>query len=799
MGHAEDASRFPNHGTLVFRIAAVPTGRNQHPRAGNYSRAQGWVVKWCVYDPFVGLSLAQRVALLPVDVRDEWLDTLPEEILTEMLNGEWWYVARPEQIPPMGDWLVALALAGRGWGKSRAGAEWLTEKVIQHPYDAHGQPTEWLLIGETLADTRTICLEGPAGMLRVLTRRKIEFRYKQSPRPMILFPDGAKVYAEGADDEDVGRGYNASGAWVDEICVAEGSPVATDRGVVPIEEITTADWVLTLGGFRRVTSARLTDTAADVLVIITDDAAVAVTPNHRVWVDERGWVRADAVQPGDTMLTWLPQMNQSLVTLPPSMTGTGSDGSSTSAWDTTSTETDLSYTEVSGQRSTAPSQKTMRSTTSMVNDGTTGWPTSNVLRHQLITDSLQALERTSPGWKADLNGPVEACEICGRDGSHGKWCAQNVAQRFSVQVCEQSSALSAVPAQFPCGSRKTRVVAVHKGCRPVRVYDLSVEGLPQFYAGGLLVHNCKWPKPYESWYQGILPSLRMDLISDHPRCFATTTPKPIKLLQEWMSRNDGTIHLMGGSTFDNATNLSAHVLRELKLRYAGTDLGEQELYGKMLELMGGGLFKRLDISNNRVQVVPDGIVARVVGMDPNLTGEDAETGLIAMARTRTDDMYVLGDRTVPHSGRAAALAAWRAVDEFDADLLVYEENLGKRYLQEVLQDAYAELVELGVFPRGTTPPMKPVHAKHGKKTRAEPVAMRSEQGRLHIVGEMPELENQMVLFDPESTRESPDRMDAMVHAAIRLMSGERRRGGISDPSKYDFPLDQGLYDLGRLM
>jgi len=470
----------------------------------------------------------QRVALLPPEEREQWLSSLPENVLLEIARGEWWYVARPEQIPPPGDWLIALALAGRGWGKSRAGAEWLTEQVTRHPYDRQGRPTEWLLIGETLADTRTICMEGPAGMLGVLERRKIFHRYKQSPRPMVLFPDGAKVYAEGADDEDVGRGYNASGAWLDEMA--------------------------------------------------------------------------------------------------------------------------------------------------------------------------------------------------------------------------------------------------------------------------------KWPKPYESWYEGILPSLRTDLVGDHPRAFITTTPKPIRILIEWLGRHDGTVHMMNGSTFDNAPNLSAHVLRELKLRYAGTSLGEQELYGKMLELTGGGLFKRMDIVRNRVESAPEHMVARVVGVDPNLTGEEAETGIVVVGRDVDDEMYVLGDRSFPGTGRQAAIHMWRTVAEFAADILVYETNLGKRWMSEVLSDAYVELRdEEGLFPAGTSPPMKGVDSKHGKKTRAEPVAMRNEQGRLHMVGEFEELENQMIVFDPESTRESPDRMDALVHACRYLMAGERRRMRVGDPSKYDFRLGQELYDLGRLL
>jgi len=66
------------------------------------------------------------------------------------------------------------------------------------------------------------------------------------------------------------------------------------------------------------------------------------------------------------------------------------------------------------------------------------------------------------------------------------------------------------------------------------------------------------------------------------------------------------------------------------------------------------------------------------------------------------------------------------------------------------------------------------------------------------VGELEDLENQMVLFDPQSTRESPDRMDAMVHASINLMAGERKQMRISDPSRYDFRLGQELYDLNNL-
>lgn len=423
---------------------------------------------------------------------------------------------------------MCLALAGRGFGKSRAGSEWIVERVTKHPFDRHGVPTEFLVVADTLADARTINAEGPSGILNVLHRRKIDHRYKQSPRPMVLFPGGSKIYLEGADDPDTGRGYNAAGILCDEMA--------------------------------------------------------------------------------------------------------------------------------------------------------------------------------------------------------------------------------------------------------------------------------KWIKPYETWYEGLLPSLRADLVDDHPRAFVTTTPKPIALLEEWVARDDGTIHIITGSTFDNASNLSAYALAEMKLRYDGTALGDQELYGKLLDLGTGGLFRRSDIVKYRVPgVKPEDLASIVVGCDPNLTGEDAVFGIVVAARSRDNHLYILADESTPSSGRAAALAVWRAAHRWKADTVVYEENLGKRYLEEVLRDAYAECLELGLFEPHTSPPMQKVHAKHGKKTRAEPVAMRSEQGRLHMVGIHEDLEKEMVRFDPESTRESPDRMDAMVHACIKLMSGERRKMRFGDPGSYDFQLTQDLYDLGRLL
>jgi len=121
------------------------------------------------------------------------------------------------------------------------------------------------------------------------------------------------------------------------------------------------------------------------------------------------------------------------------------------------------------------------------------------------------------------------------------------------------------------------------------------------------------------------------------------------------------------------------------------------------------------------------------------------------------------------------------VAEWGADMVVCETTLGKRWMQQVFNDAYYELVGQGVFPEHTKPPVTGIDSKIGKKTRGEPVAMRCEQGKLHHVGRFPLLEDQMAMFTGWGTRDSPDRLDALVHACRFLMDGERKAARIASP------------------
>jgi phage terminase large subunit-like protein len=62
-----------------------------------------------------------------------------------------------------------------------------------------------------------------------------------------------------------------------------------------------------------------------------------------------------------------------------------------------------------------------------------------------------------------------------------------------------------------------------------------------------------------------------------------------------------------------------------------------------------------------------------------------------------------------------------------------------------------------------------VHSKYGKALRAEPITLAYEQGRVHHVDYLPDLESQMISWIPGETRNSPDRVDALVHGLTALL------------------------------
>lgn len=133
--------------------------------------------------------------------------------------------ARHAQVPPEGDWFVWLIMAGRGWGKTRTGAEWLAREAQQHP-SAH-----YAVIGRTTQECREVCLEGVSGLLRALDLRLDSPAYNRTTGEIRL-KNGAVIHAYSAEKPESIRGANLSGAWVDEIATWRYIQVWTE-GLLP--------------------------------------------------------------------------------------------------------------------------------------------------------------------------------------------------------------------------------------------------------------------------------------------------------------------------------------------------------------------------------------------------------------------------------------------------------------------------------------------------------------------------------------------------------------------------------------
>lgn len=139
---------------------------------------------------------------------EEVLRSLPEDQV-EQLAYCWELTARPSQLPPPGDWLTWLVLAGRGWGKTLVGSQMVRAEVES------GRAGRLAIVGATAADVRKYCVEGETGLLAVSPPW---FRPIHEPsKTRVVWPNGAVAQLLTAEEPDRLRGDNIHFAWLDEL------------------------------------------------------------------------------------------------------------------------------------------------------------------------------------------------------------------------------------------------------------------------------------------------------------------------------------------------------------------------------------------------------------------------------------------------------------------------------------------------------------------------------------------------------------------------------------------------------
>lgn len=357
----------------------------------------------------------------------------------------------------------------------------------------------------------------------------------------------------------------------------------------------------------------------------------------------------------------------------------------------------------------------------------------------------------------------------GRRGERGALVAETASDARDVMVEGESGIIACSPPWFrPKYEPSKRRLTWPNGVRATTFSAEEPDQLrgPQFHwAWG--DEPAKW-KYADAWDQ-----LRFGLrLGDNPQAVLTTTPRPTPLIKEWVQDAAGErpqFAITKGSTFENRANLSQQFLDAIVKKFQGTRLGRQELNAEVLDDAPGALWKRAEnIDAHRVVKAPE-LVRIVVAIDPSVSSDSdsAETGIVVAGKGKDGHGYVLADGSIvqptPEQWGKGAVTLYHT---HRADRVIGEVNNG------------GDLVESNVKSIDRDVPFKKVTASRGKQVRAEPIASFYEQGRVHHVGSLPLLEDQMCQWEPGVSLWSPNRVDALVWALTELMLDGREPGKI---------------------
>lgn len=323
-------------------------------------------------------------------------------------------------------------------------------------------------------------------------------------------------------------------------CLVAGTLVTTSRGPIPIESIRMGDQVLTRRGLRRVLAAGMTQVAARTLrVTLENGGYLSGTADHPVWIQGEGFIRMDALRYG-MMVECQSQsalVESSFAAIPSLPTGprvatshqelptgrrvgitcTGKSGvrpmeksrmvTRSTIWTSTHSTMTLAIWRVSQ----LPSMMRLTPSAEVSEDPALHiWPTSRRSGH-FPRSGMQAM-RAGPGIASMLRqwvsgkvrfakSPASSAPIHTRQVHHihegasvrtGAGRPRGVTRgptmnHGSVAIATRSMPVTNTLVSGTVGARVLSVAA-EAGMRPV--YNLTVEEVPEFYANGVLVHNC---------------------------------------------------------------------------------------------------------------------------------------------------------------------------------------------------------------------------------------------------------------------------------------------------------------------
>jgi phage terminase large subunit-like protein len=608
------------------------------------------------------------------------------------------------------------------------------------------------IIAPTLGDGVTSCVNGPSGLRKHCPELKVVNRPGGT---LVIWPNGVEAKIFGAHTpEDVERLRSGGNR-----CFSAGTLIATQRGEIPVEQVTTEDLALTRQGYLPIDRAGLISATAPLWkLVLSNGRTIRCTPDHKFLINGQ-WVEAQHIRPGYTM--------------------------------TACHVLTAENTSKSGKLPTDPFQKAARSIIEIETKKTIDFLTYSAFLERRTgncttqsegpTGTARAVRQQQPNelpWNTPALNVATSFSPSGPPSVAGSQAAEKLPEQRLRGA--NSSAKPAVSGSSPEGETPPIVLssAAIDGTEPV--YCIRVPGPYELVAEGVVARNCMvWAEELAAWryIQECWNHMRYGLrLGPWPHVIISTTPKPKQLIKNLVK--DPTIVVTKASTDENP-HLHPDVKRALFEDYGGTREGRQELYAEILEDIPGALWDWDMIDNNRIDVaqLPEWLSRIAVGVDPAVTAGGDETGIIVCGvlnpweydRSLRDVAhrrhgFVLCDYSIQGGPRAWAREVVTAYHDWDSNIVVPEINNGGELVSYTIHQLDGNIPMAG-------PDGKGIHASRGKRQRAEPISVLYQQGLVHHVGELPELEEQMVSWDSIEPDDSwsPDRMDALVWSLTELM------------------------------
>lgn len=295
------------------------------------------------------------------------------------------------------------------------------------------------------------------------------------------------------------------------------------------------------------------------------------------------------------------------------------------------------------------------------------------------------------------------------------------------------------------------------------------------HAWGIGDEVATWERTKGESGNTLLTNLRLGLRGGlDPRMVLVSTPRAVdvvrKLIEQGMS-TDPRVVLTRGVMRDNAENLTQGFMEDIEAEYKGTRLFRQEALGELLLDVADAILTQAKLDSLRVAEAPE-MAEILIGVDPALSHgpKSDKTGINVSGRGLADGhLYSIENASCRLSPNGWGHRVVSLVHKYNESGLlgknaanvrvVAENNVGGELITTVLHG-----IDASVRVKG-----KPSRGK--KHVRAEPILAYYERDEAHIVGQQPELEDQMTMVTPSGYQggHSPDDMDSHVIGATELM------------------------------